>query len=490
MTPKQKHKGKEPGAGIDPQEIFEYWESTHTEVERRDFFGEHYEVIEKMISCRNPKRMGYHKYACKEHPKEFRVVPHTCKTRICGKCAKIQNDTWAEEMKERLPVTEYFHITLTMPEEFRTFFGEEDINWKRKSDIYELGWKAIQGYFTTQNCITGCMIVLHTFGRAALPNPHLHVILLGGGLRKAEKEKTGYKYKKHEYIPKEYIRSAWQRNLLQYVLQGTPSLSSYEKEIMILLKKRNNYAEFAEISEKIMKIIRQNTSKDHWDKWEKVIIDLDYYINIKKKGTKAKESANYAARYTKRLPIPKSKILEFDKENETVKWFYDPHDQPSPVTTTLSLENFILRLMQHIPPKNFRIVRYYGTFATKHISHFIEVLKSLFSFEIPERIPNWRERQKQYTGIDPLECPCCHKEMILTEKAYIASSKKLKIITVKKQKAKKPSTGELCLDNEIYMFLGEDIPPFKVNLDLQKNISTLSEFSHTSCQDFCEFLVH
>ncbi|MBL7058774.1 transposase zinc-binding domain-containing protein [Patescibacteria group bacterium] len=42
--------------------------------------------VSKMLNCRDPKKLGYHKYCCPTHPNKCTVVPHTCKSRICSSC--------------------------------------------------------------------------------------------------------------------------------------------------------------------------------------------------------------------------------------------------------------------------------------------------------------------------------------------------------------------------------------------------------------------
>ncbi len=39
-------------------------------------------TIKKMLSGRDPEKLGYHKYACPEHPDQYIVVPHSCKSRL------------------------------------------------------------------------------------------------------------------------------------------------------------------------------------------------------------------------------------------------------------------------------------------------------------------------------------------------------------------------------------------------------------------------
>jgi len=57
------------------KQIFkEHWEnylSSHKDSLRQDVIW----IMEKMLSCRNPERLGYHKYACPEHPDQYIIVP-------------------------------------------------------------------------------------------------------------------------------------------------------------------------------------------------------------------------------------------------------------------------------------------------------------------------------------------------------------------------------------------------------------------------------
>ena len=54
-----------------------------------------------------------------------------------------------------------------------------------------------------------------------------------------------------------------------------------------------------------------------------------------------------------------------EREQPEVKW-------------TVPIEKFISLLIQHISPKHFRVVRYYGALATKTKLLFKEILSKLF----------------------------------------------------------------------------------------------------------------
>ncbi len=49
----------------------------------------------------------------------------------------------------------------------------------------------------------------------------------------------------------------------------------------------------------------------------------------------------YVARYTRRFPIAKSRIIKWDNESKMVTWRHKPHNQPEPVDTTMHVHKFI-----------------------------------------------------------------------------------------------------------------------------------------------------
>ncbi len=61
-------------------------------------------TIKKMLSCRDPEKLGYHKYACPEHPDQYIVIPHSCKSRFCNSCGKVLTDKWVKEIILSFPM--------------------------------------------------------------------------------------------------------------------------------------------------------------------------------------------------------------------------------------------------------------------------------------------------------------------------------------------------------------------------------------------------
>jgi hypothetical protein len=79
------------------------------------------------------------------------------------------------------------------------------------------------------------------------------------------------------------------------------------------------------------------------------------------------------------------------------------------------VEEFITRLIRHIPEENFKTIRHYGIYSrrTKSLSKKLmnawqEVSRKwIVRVERVLKRRNWRERVKQTTGKDPMVCPKC-----------------------------------------------------------------------------------
>nr|WP_135557750.1 transposase [Paenibacillus cymbidii] len=78
-------------------------------------------------------------------------------------------------------------------------------------------------------------------------------------------------------------------------------------------------------------------------------------------------------------------------------------------------EEFITRLIRHIPDEHFKTIRYYGIYsrrtkiASKKLLHVWQEQSRKWVVRVQRVLKRrfWRERVKQTTGKDPLVCPRC-----------------------------------------------------------------------------------
>jgi hypothetical protein len=134
---------------------------------------------------------------------------------------------------------------------------------------------------------------------------------------------------------------------------------------------------------------------------------------------KARGLARYLAKYVASPPISVRRILNYDGQNVTYK--YKDHRTGKEKVETVTAEVFVGRMVQHILPKGFQRIRYYGLQATKTFEKWKEAINGIKkqnkelvdgAYEIVKE-KNYRERYKEGCGKDPFICPFCGAEMNL-----------------------------------------------------------------------------
>ncbi len=126
----------------------------------------------------------------------------------------------------------------------------------------------------------------------------------------------------------------------------------------LLSMKNKNEKEITDDFKFIMKII-ESSIKDPLEREDwKYVFNVHYYINVSKKAD-YEDTVCYVAGYTRRLPISETNIIDHDIENDTVTYQVKAHDEYTPVDITVDTCIFMNRVIQHIRPKNFKLVRYF-----------------------------------------------------------------------------------------------------------------------------------
>lgn len=224
----------------------------------------------------------------------------------------------------------------------------------------------------TEKFTPGFILVLHTFGRDLKWNPHIHCLLSEGGIGNSGlwRAKTHFNYT--------YLRNAFRTALLNLM----------EKKLGSSFKK-----------------VKAKCYKEHKE---------GFYVYAKPNKCNPTVVAKYIGRYLGRPVIATSRIDSYDGVNVT--FHYNRHEDDQLVVETIPVMDFIARLIQHIPEKHFKQIRYYGLYARsrendKKISLAIakEKRKIILSFN------RWRDCTLSSFGYDPLKCPCCGETMLFLE---------------------------------------------------------------------------
>ena len=77
--------------------------------------------VEKILSCKDIKKLGFSTYSCSSCGHQHRVA-HTCKSRFCNSCGKKMTDDWIAKAQKSFINVPYHHLVFSPPEELWLFF--------------------------------------------------------------------------------------------------------------------------------------------------------------------------------------------------------------------------------------------------------------------------------------------------------------------------------------------------------------------------------
>ena len=154
--------------------------------EYRAKFGSQLSSVQKKAlrdiqNCRTPV-LGGHVYQC-DHCDEKRYSYHSCRNRSCPKCHRDQTERWIRQQRQRLLSCPYYLITFTLPAPLRPLARSHP------RLVYGLLMKtaanALQKLAEDPRFLgarVGALAVLHTWTRAMLYHPHVHMLVTARGL--------------------------------------------------------------------------------------------------------------------------------------------------------------------------------------------------------------------------------------------------------------------------------------------------------------------
>ena len=337
--------------------------------------------VHKIIDCYN-KNLGCSLYEC-PNCHDIIFLGHTCKSRLCSSCGYKYKNQRVESIMQTAYNCTHRQIVFTIPEHLRNYFFfpfEKRINIlfaAVRDTIYSIlnisfkknKKRIIKKYISKIKYTPGFFAFLHTFGRDLKWNPHIHILIA--------EIKLG---NNNSCIP-------W------------------------------TFFDYDALSLRFQKILLDYISKDLGESFKNLKRSLfikypkGFYVYAEpKKFKNLKSSIEYVTRYCGRVPISENRIINYDGSNVTFS--YIDHKDNSFHEVTVSASQFILFILRHLLPSQFKIIRYYGFYRKKH---------SLHTKMIPLIKPHCRHFRKFLTkhqanillnfNRDPYNCPKCNTKM-------------------------------------------------------------------------------
>jgi hypothetical protein len=326
----------------------------------------HRKVLNHIASCRTPE-MGGQKYLCKTCNK-FHYSYHSCRDRHCPRCQNDRIDDWLEKQFELLFPVPYFMATITIPEALRPVFRSH------QKKMYHLFFKASAESIMLLakdkrflGADTGMMGILQTWTRKLAYHPHIHFVIPGGGIRNNQ-----WKYSKPDFF-----------------VHGKPLSRLIRGKFRAALKETGLYD-----------LIPEKVWKQEW------------VCDVKTVGN-GQAVLKYLAPYVYRVAISDRNILRV--KDERVMFRYKDSENDKFKTCTLDVFEFLRRFLQHVLPKGFVKVRYFGFLATKKRQN-LDSIKELIGKRL-FRQNDWRTFGSQSTSYPKkpdklMTCPDCGSVLV------------------------------------------------------------------------------
>jgi hypothetical protein len=301
---------------------------------------------------------------------------------------------WIERYTTLFANSGYQHIIFHPPSEFRPYFGIGRTPYFNA--LYTSVNLTLKDWYTREGYLPGIMDVMHNFGRDIKSSPHIHMLITCGGLDPAYS-----RFVKCDFIPAAYLKKHWKHHFTALIRQ------CWQQQNLETIPSHLTYLFDPGYQNKII-------SK---------LMDVTWFVYVGEKLTNAVFTVRYIGRYTKRPAIAESRITAYD--GKTVTFNFVDHKTDRLTFHTLPVQEFIGKLIRHIPDDNFRIIRYSGFYANRVRG---ELLPKVFAIlgqsykKAKQRLAAltswWRTQIERFTKLDPLICAACLVPLALISVVY------------------------------------------------------------------------
>lgn len=307
---------------VELADIFEQFGAAYRQ-KYQNMLPSHIQAMNAIERCRT-EALGGQVFACPECD-ELRYSYHSCRNRHCPKCQYEQMQKWLALQQRLLLPVPYSLLTFTLPDELRQLARQN------QKLIYNLLFRtsaqATQKLAKDPRFVggqIGLIGVLHTWTRKLAFHPHVHYLAPSGGL--ASDGLTWLPASRNFFLPVKALSKLFR--------------AAFQKA----LKKTRLYER-----------IPHNVWRKEW------------VVHCKAVGD-GNAALKYLAPYIHRVAISNRRLLALSSGSlKTAQVTFSYRDAKTGKTkrSHLAAGKFIHRFLQHVLPRGFVRVRYYGFFGTR-----------------------------------------------------------------------------------------------------------------------------
>jgi Putative transposase/Transposase zinc-binding domain len=293
----------------------------------------HRRAIADIIACRTAA-LGGHLWRCDSCAGEV-FAYHSCKNRSCPKCHAEQTEAWLARRRAEMLPAPYFHITVTVPGELREILRANQRDGY--AALMKAAGEAIVELARDRRFVggtVGVLTVLHTWTQQLVFHPHVHCLVTGGGV--CADGRDWYPARKTFLVPVKALAKLVRGKLRAALAGRRPDLALPDAA------------------------------------WRK-----PWVVHCTPWGEGEQAVLEYLARYVFRVAITNARLIAVDEN--TVTFRYKPRKSDGWRYCRLAGHEFMRRFLQHVLPKGFHKVRYFGLWhpSKRHLADRARLLLQL-----------------------------------------------------------------------------------------------------------------
>jgi Putative transposase/Transposase zinc-binding domain len=360
---------------IELADVFRRFAADYLAAHGASMLPSHRRAIEDILNCRTAA-LGGQVWRC-EACNSAVFSYHSCNNRSCPKCHTTQTQEWLERRQaEMLPVP-YFHITVTVPAELRAVLRAHQR--EGYGALMQASAAAIIALARDPRYVGGTvavLAVLHTWTQQLHFHPHVHCLVSGGGI--AEDGSTWHPARHKFLLPIKALATLVRGRFRALLRQTCPDLVVPDAV------------------------------------WHK-----PWILHVSARGNGEQAVLDYLARYVFRVALTNARIVSLDDQTVTIQ--YKDRKSGQRRTCRLSGDEFMRRFLQHVLPRGFHKVRYFGLWHPAQRHNAARVRQMLQLQALPKADlarADLADRPLVPSGVEPVPpiepriCPHCQGRLI------------------------------------------------------------------------------
>lgn len=342
-----------------------------------------------MLQMCRTAAMGGHLNSCPEG--HFNQIAYnSCRHRCCPQCGWLPREQWLCGWKNRLLPCPHHHCVFTLPHDLNPI-------WRyNKTQFSNLLFRAcsetlmeLLGDDQYLGGRVGLLCALHTWKQTLEEHIHLHVLVTAGGLSPD---------------------GQW--------LQAKKSCLLPCKVLMI--KFRGKFKALLREAVRLGKIqLPPSLTPESLDSLLVKLTRVNWNVRILERYDSGVGVATYLAGYLKGGPIGNSRLIKVQDGAVFFRYRLGTHeggDGRRKGTMSLPIDQFIGRLLEHVPPRRYQTVRGYGLYCGNQHSRIAEARTGLGASEAPADEAadpmTWQQWCEQAGQTQSCRCPKCGATLI------------------------------------------------------------------------------